>query len=90
MGKKEKVKRGIAGALSLPKEIILNLPMISILGSEEITIENYKGVVEYTDEVVRISTSRGIIRIEGRKLVLRQITAETISVAGGLKKVEFL
>ncbi|MDR1540257.1 MAG: sporulation protein YqfC [Clostridiales bacterium] len=90
MGKKDKVKRGIASALALPKEIVLNLPMISILGNEELAIENFKGVVEYTDDAIRISTSKGLVRIEGRKLLLKQVTSEIISITGALSKIEFL
>jgi sporulation protein YqfC len=90
VGKKEKVKRNIASALALPKEIVLDLPMITILGNEELTIENYKGVIEYGDESVRVNTTRGVIRIEGRKLILKQITTEVISVSGGIKKIEFV
>jgi sporulation protein YqfC len=90
MGKNEKVKRNIASALALPKEIVLNLPMMSILGNEELTIENYKGVIEYTDDMIRVNTTKGIVRIEGRKLVLKQMTTEVISITGGIKKLEFL
>jgi sporulation protein YqfC len=90
LGKKERVKRKIASALSLPKEIVLNLPLISIYGNEEITIENYKGMIEYSEEKIRINTAKGIISIKGRNLIVNQITAENISIGGGLTSVEFL
>jgi sporulation protein YqfC len=88
--KQDKVKRKITAALALPKEIVLNLPLISMYGSEELDIENYKGVVEYTDEKIRINTTAGIIKIEGRKLLLKQVTSENISITGTIVSMEFM
>ena len=90
MGKQEKVKREVTAALALPKEIVLNLPLITLYGNEELNLENYKGVVEYTDERIRISTSKGILKIEGRNLLLKQVTSENISVTGGIVKIEYM
>jgi sporulation protein YqfC len=90
VGKKDFVKRGLSAALALPKEIVLNLPLISLIGSEELMIENYKGVVEYSDEKIRINTSAGILVIEGKKLLLKQITSDNIAVTGRVKRLEFI
>ena len=90
MEKHEKVKREITEALALPKEIMLNLPLISLYGNEELNLENYKGVVEYTSERIRINTSKGVLKIEGRNLLLKQVTSENISVTGGIVKIEYI
>ena len=34
------LKRNVVNALELPKEVILNLPFISLTGKEELIIEN--------------------------------------------------
>jgi len=90
LGKREKVKREITSALALPKEIVLNLPLITMYGNEELNLENYKGIVEYSNERIRISTSKGILKIEGRNLLLKHVTSENISVTGGIVKIEFV
>ena len=90
MGKREKVKREITSALALPKEIVLNLPLITMFGKEELNLENYKGVIEYTSERIRINTSIGVLKIEGRNLLLKQVTSENISVTGGIVIIEFI
>ena len=89
MGKREKVKRDITAALALPKEIVLNLPLVTLYGNEELNLENYKSIVEYTDERIRIGTSIGVLRIEGRSLLLKQVTSEHITVTGGIVKIEY-
>ena len=90
MSKLQNIKRKLGHIFELPTEIITNLPLISVIGSEEFTIENYKGIVEYSEEIVRISTLSGIIKIEGKKLELMEITKEILSVKGTIVKIEYI
>jgi sporulation protein YqfC len=82
--------RRLAEMLELPKEVVFNLPVIQALGSEEVSVTNYKGLVEYNEQYIRISAGTGIIHLEGARLVLRQITADHITISGRIKKIEFL
>lgn len=87
--RKVSIKKTITNMLELPKEIVLNLPMISIIGNEELHIENYKGVIEYNLDYIRINTSVGIVKIQGKNLMLKQITSENITVSGSLSSIEY-
>jgi len=84
------VVRSLTKALELPGEITLNLPLISMVGNEELIIENYKSVIEYSDERIRIKTATRVVRIEGRALTLAHITSENIAITGNITKMEFL
>jgi sporulation protein YqfC len=84
------LKTKVTKLFELPKEIILNLPLITVTGNEEINIENYKGVIEYTEERVRINTSCGVLRIEGKRLLLKQMTSELMTVTGAVSRIEYL
>ena len=83
-------RRNMTEALELPKEILLHLPLISFIGQEEVTIENYKGMLEYSEETVRIGTAAGVLRLEGQGLFLKQLSAECMVVTGRVEKMEFL
>ncbi len=85
-----KIKSKITNMFDLPKEIVMNLPLITITGSEEIAIENFKGVIEYTPERIRINTSCGVLKIMGRGLLLKQVTSENILVTGNVAGLEYL
>ena len=84
------LKRGFVNALELPKEVILNLPLISLTGKEELVIENYKGIVEYSEEVIRIGTAVGVLRVQGKGLLLKQLTSECIVITGSVENMAFL
>jgi len=80
----------LINAFELPKEVVMNLPLITLIGNEDLTIENFKGILEYSEELLRINTTAGIVRIEGRKLVLKQVTSENIVISGVIDKVGYM
>ncbi|MCX7694554.1 MAG: sporulation protein YqfC [Caloramator sp.] len=87
---KNKVKNKISESLELPKEIILNIPSIKILGNDELQIENHKGIVEYSTDVVRLRSSIGIIKIEGENFIIKEINPELVVLTGKIKNLEFI
>ena len=92
--KKEKneinFKERLTEVLELPKEIVLNVPKITIMGNRDLIIENYKGIVEYEENRVRINTAIGVIKITGSMLTIREITSEDIMVIGDIVSLEFI
>ena len=86
----QNIKKKLVNTLELPKEIIFNLPLVTVIGNEEINIENYKGVIEYSPEKIRINTECGVLKINGEKLSFKQITSENIIVTGVIQKLEYI
>lgn len=84
------LKASITSMLDLPKEIMLNLPLLTIIGTDEVMIENYKGVIEYSAEKIRIKTTCGTLKLEGKRLILKEITSENISITGKILKYEYI
>ena len=76
--------------MELPKEIMLNLPLVTLVGQEEVTIENYRGILEYSEETVRVGTAAGILQLRGKKLCLKQLSADCMVVTGRVEKLDFL
>lgn len=74
--------------LEIPKEISSNQPKITVIGFDELAIENYKGILEYEDLYVKINTHIGTINISGINLNLKQMTDENILVNGKIDSIE--
>ena len=74
--------------LELPQEVCSNIPKISIIGFDEIIIENFKGILEYEDFFVRINTHIGIININGYNLSLENMTDDDIKVKGKIESLD--
>lgn len=75
--------------LEIPREVSEKIPKITILGFEEVLIENFKGILEYEDFFARISTHIGIININGFNLKLSQMTEDDILVKGKIDNIDF-
>jgi len=85
----EGIKRKISDALDLPKDIILNVPRIVITGKIAVFIENHKGIIEYSSQLVKINTSLGIISIKGEDILIKTIITDEITVEGEITAIEF-
>jgi sporulation protein YqfC len=79
----------VVNILELPPELILNLPLITLTGSNNIAVENYISLIEYSSDIVRISTSVGKLKISGNNLKITEITNDKISINGNFCKLEY-
>lgn len=83
------IREVVADSWGLPKDVMMNLPKLSIGGNREIYIENYKGILEYTAEEIRLSTTIGVMRICGKNLNIDRIRLNDIFVSGYFRLVEY-
>lgn len=95
--KKQKVKKDmlsrkeqIIRSLDLPEEVILNLPTANIYGNKKMEIYNFKGLIEYTLEKVRINTSIGVLIIEGVNLEIKIMTTEELHIMGNIIQISYV
>ena len=85
---KRKNNRKVDKILELPKEVYSNIPKIIITGFGELIIENFKGILEYEEFFVRISTHIGVININGYNLNLQNMTNDDIKVTGKIESLD--
>ena len=86
--KSRKINR-INKLLEMPEEISSNEPKITIMGFNQMLIENYKGILEYQAFFIRINTYTGIININGFQMSLNEMTGDDIMVTGKIDSVDF-
>lgn len=73
--------------LEIPKEIATSTPRLIINGFEEVLVENYKGVLEYEENFIKIATYIGIVNINGINLKLNQMKDDTVFIYGQIDSV---
>lgn len=84
------VNEKISGALGLPKDITLDYPKMVVFSNEEVIVENYKGIIEYGDEMIRLNTATHMIKLCGSHIEIKNITQDEIALTGIFTKFEFL
>ncbi len=85
----QKIKHKFFNMLDIPKDVLLDLPKITMIGDIQIYIENHKGIIEYTSNLVRISTALGQLVLIGEGLILRNIGLEDIYLDGRIEEIKF-
>lgn len=88
MAKTRKRKNRFEEILEMPKEVYTDLPKLTVVGFEEMIIENYKSILEYEEYFVRINTHIGILNINGFNLNLEKMTNDDIKITGTIESVD--
>ncbi|MDR1616686.1 MAG: sporulation protein YqfC [Syntrophomonadaceae bacterium] len=89
-GKKEIISQALGDLLEVPRDVALDLARVTIIGRNEILIENHRGVMEYGLRRIRISLSRGYMEIVGEGLELKALMSEEIKIIGMINVVEYI
>lgn len=87
---KKKLKEKISSVLELPQELVADVPRLVLDSNTDLWIENYKGIIEYTDELVRVNTACMPLSVTGTNLMICSITAEELHLCGEIASVSFM
>ena len=79
----------VAKAYEMPKDVVLGLPILTITGQSELSLENYRGIQEYTDTLIRVQTKTGQIKLHGTCLKVEYYTNDEMKVTGRLQSIEY-
>ena len=74
--------------LEIPKETYTSDPKLVIIGFNELVIENYKGILEYEEYYIKISTYIGSININGFNLKLDKMTEDNLKITGKIESID--
>ena len=83
-----RIQNKLNNILEVPRELSDNNPKITIIGFDEMLIENYKGILEYEEFYIKVNTSVGNININGFNLNLEQVTEDDILVKGTIESFD--
>lgn len=76
-------------SLSLPESTSESFPCIKLIGDAHVEIENHKGVLELTQNAIRLYTRLGILRVTGSLLEVRNADHESLLIDGCICGIEY-
>lgn len=83
----ETAKESMVENLKLPRDLVMGEAVLSVTGSTEAFIENYKGILECSREAVMVQTKNCRIRICGSKLTVEYYTNDEMKVTGQIHQI---
>ena len=79
----------ITSMLQLPAAVIAGVTHMEVSGNREVVLEGCGGIIEYTDEVVRVKTGKHITKFSGKHLEIKCIQIDSLVVQGFITMIEF-
>jgi sporulation protein YqfC len=86
---RKKWREHAADLFELPKELLLNLPRVTLIGNLQLYLENYGGIIEYNDELLRLKIKGGEIIVKGKSLTIKNFFGEEIFIEGKIQSIEY-
>ena len=78
------------GTLNIPKDVVYGVPIVMLTGSSELTIENYHGIIAYTETYILIRIKNGEIKVTGEHLEVAYYKNKDMKIIGKIKRIEYL
>jgi len=82
--------RALVDWLGMPADVVRDLPRIIVLGREEVVVSNHRGLLAYAPDHVSIRSSVGTVDVEGSRLRVAHVTADSVRVLGQVAAVRVL
>ena len=84
-----KVKEAFAEKLEIPRDVIMNIPKITLTGNSDMLIENHKGIIAFHEKMIQVNSKVGSIIIEGEGLEIVYIGGVTLALRGRINKISY-
>ncbi len=79
----------LARLFEIPGDVVGNRPKVTAIGRGEVLVENFKGIMDFKDGVVKINTTHGVISVTGESLTIREITSEEMIIGGKISNIDY-
>lgn len=80
-------KEALVEKFMLPKDLMLGAPVVTVTGRTEAYIENYRGIIEYTQSRIKLQTKTCVIEVEGSSLNIGYYTNDEMKITGHISKI---
>lgn len=80
---------GLMEAMGIPMDLAAREPILTAYGTSELTIENYRCILEYTGSTIRLLTKTCRIGIEGEHLKISYYSGEEMKITGKIHGISF-
>lgn len=89
---KKRIKHSLVSVenRNLPSFPIYGKTIIELIGNSSVLIEYYLGVLDFSENIVKVQTKKGVVCISGRNLEIRNISKFQLVIAGEITDISFV
>jgi sporulation protein YqfC len=85
-----RINQFTAKLLDLPQDVTTDLPRLTMIGNVQLYIENHRGVLHFSSELLKLGLSKGRLEVHGKQLVIRAILAEEVFIEGIIDELKYI
>lgn len=83
-------KEMVVESLKLPKDSMLGASIVTLTGNTDAFVENYRGIIEYTGDLILLQGKTCKIKICGKRLCINYYTNEDMKISGLIEQICYL
>ena len=83
------IRERMAEKLKLPKDLVMGAAVLTVTGRSEVYVENYRGIIEYTQEKIRLQTKTCQICLIGEGLHIDYYTEDEMKISGQIGEIHY-
>ncbi len=85
----KKIQTSVGDILDFPPDVAGEGPKITITGRQQILVENYLSIVNFSDKEIRLETAEGDVCFLGKGLVLKVLLPTELRIEGEIASLSF-
>ena len=79
----------VTDSFELPKDIVLGIPIITAYGFNQLTIENHKGILAFSDSCVCVRCRDCTLKLTGSALEIKDFSQNLIIIYGNILGISY-
>ena len=83
------LREQFSNVFELPPEVVLDAPLLMLVGKKKMYLENHKGIALYQNDLLKIRINSGFLILKGNSLEINQINSHNIYISGIIKKISY-
>lgn len=87
MKKKISLRKCLTDLFKLPEDLVYQEPIITLLGSRQLLVENYQTLLEYQTERIVIRVRQYKLIILGKQLEILNYTSDEMHISGVISSI---
>lgn len=84
-----RLREQMAEKLKLPKDLVMGAAVLTVTGRSEAYIENYRGIIEYTEKRIRLQTKTCQMTLCGEHLHIDYYTEDEMKISGEIGEIRY-
>lgn len=80
----------VAQALDISKDFLAGTVKVTVIGTEELTVEGELSIIEYTDVSLRLNTRDFILSVSGSSFEVNDMDTDYLHLKGQIETVSYL